>query len=123
MEWQPTPVFLPGESHGQRNLAGYSPWGRKELNGTEQQTLSLSGTKGHSASWWPSDVSCSVAPPWFSSQLTLKVSEFLALLITWANLLTRISLLERRILWVLSFWRALVHLQSGCVFLLLCCAL
>jgi len=26
-EWQPTPVFLPGESHGKRNLAGYSPWG------------------------------------------------------------------------------------------------
>ena len=24
---QPTPVFLPGESHGQRSLAGYSPWG------------------------------------------------------------------------------------------------
>ena len=24
--WQPTPVFLPGESHGQRSLAGYSPW-------------------------------------------------------------------------------------------------
>ena len=27
--WQPTPVFLPGESHGQRSLAGYSPWGRR----------------------------------------------------------------------------------------------
>ena len=33
--WQPTPVFLPGESHGQRSLAGYSPWGHKELNMTE----------------------------------------------------------------------------------------
>ena len=29
-EWQPTPVFLPGESHGQRSLAGCSPWGRTE---------------------------------------------------------------------------------------------
>ena len=28
--WQPTPVFLPGESHEQRSLAGYRPWGRKE---------------------------------------------------------------------------------------------
>ena len=28
--WQPTPVFLPGESHGQRSLAGYSPWDHKE---------------------------------------------------------------------------------------------
>ena len=27
---QPTPVFLPGESHGQRSLAGYSPWSHKE---------------------------------------------------------------------------------------------
>ena len=27
--WQLTPVFLPGESRGQRSLAGYSPWGRK----------------------------------------------------------------------------------------------
>ena len=27
---QSTPVFLPGESHGQRSLVGYSPWGRKE---------------------------------------------------------------------------------------------
>ena len=27
-KWQPTLVFLPGESHGQRSLAGYSPWGR-----------------------------------------------------------------------------------------------
>ena len=27
--WQPTAVFLPEESHGQRSLAGYSPWGRR----------------------------------------------------------------------------------------------
>ena len=27
-KWQPTPVFLPGEPHGQRSLAGFSPWGR-----------------------------------------------------------------------------------------------
>ena len=30
-KWQPTPVFLPGESHGQRSLVGYSPWGRKRV--------------------------------------------------------------------------------------------
>ena len=35
-KWQPTPVFLPGESHGQRNQAGYSPWGHKESDTTEQ---------------------------------------------------------------------------------------
>ena len=41
-EWLPSPVFLPGESHGQRSLAGYSPWGHKESDTTEQLTLSLS---------------------------------------------------------------------------------
>ena len=34
-EGLPTPVFLPGEFHGQRNLVGYSPWGHKELDTTE----------------------------------------------------------------------------------------
>ena len=33
--WQPAPVFLPGESHGQRSLAGHSPWGCKESDKTE----------------------------------------------------------------------------------------
>ena len=33
--WQPTPVFLPGKSHRQRSLVGYSSWGRKELDITE----------------------------------------------------------------------------------------
>ena len=41
-EWQPAPVYLPGEFQIQRNLAGYSPWGRKESDMTEQLTLSLS---------------------------------------------------------------------------------
>ena len=41
-EWQPTPVFLPGEFQGQRSLEGYNPWGHKELDRTEQLTLSLS---------------------------------------------------------------------------------
>ena len=35
-KWQPTPVFLAGESQGQRSLVGYSPWGCKELDMTEQ---------------------------------------------------------------------------------------
>ena len=40
-ERQPTPVFLPGESHGQRSLGVYSPWGHKELDTNERLTLSL----------------------------------------------------------------------------------
>ena len=34
-KWQPTPVLLPGESHGRRSLVGYSPWCCKELDTTE----------------------------------------------------------------------------------------
>ena len=34
-KWQPTPVFLPGESQGQRSLAGCRLWGRTELDTTE----------------------------------------------------------------------------------------
>ena len=34
-KWQPSPVFLPEKSHGQRSLAGYSPWGHKESDMTE----------------------------------------------------------------------------------------
>ena len=41
-KWQPTPVFLPGESHGQRSLAGYSPWGRTESDRTEQLSVQAS---------------------------------------------------------------------------------
>ena len=37
-EWQPTPVLLPGESHGQESLGGYSPWGHRESDMTEQLT-------------------------------------------------------------------------------------
>ena len=35
-KWQPTPVLLPGESHGWKSLVGYNPWGRKESDTTEQ---------------------------------------------------------------------------------------
>ena len=34
-KWQPIPVFLTGKFHAQRSLAGYSPWGHKELDMTE----------------------------------------------------------------------------------------
>ena len=33
--WKPTPALLPGESHGQRSLVGYSPWDLKEADTTE----------------------------------------------------------------------------------------
>ena len=38
-KWQPPPVFLPGRSHGQRSLVGYSPWGHKESGTTEHTCI------------------------------------------------------------------------------------
>ena len=43
----PTPVFLPGESHRQRSLVGYSQWGGKELDTTEQLTLARNESLVH----------------------------------------------------------------------------
>ena len=39
-KWQPTPVFLPGESHGQRNMVGYSLWGHKSWTQLSNYTTS-----------------------------------------------------------------------------------
>ena len=48
-EWQPTSVFLPGEFHGQKSLAGCSPWGRRESDTTEHtHTLLLYVSQLHS---------------------------------------------------------------------------
>ena len=38
-KWQPTPVFLPGKFHGQRSPEGYSPWGHKDSDMTEQLNM------------------------------------------------------------------------------------
>ena len=42
-KWQPIPVFLPGESHGQRNLEAYSPWDYKESDTTERLSTQHAG--------------------------------------------------------------------------------
>ena len=47
-EWQLASVFLPGKFHGQESLAGYSPWGRKELHKTERLEQSIPNTVNHS---------------------------------------------------------------------------
>ena len=38
-KWQPTPVLLPGKSHGQRSMVGYHPWGRRKSDTTEQLSM------------------------------------------------------------------------------------
>ena len=55
-KWQPTPIFLPGKSHGQRSLAGYSPWGCKvghRLATKQQQQRIWSGIFPKKAYRWP----------------------------------------------------------------------
>ena len=72
-KWQPTPVFLPGESHAQRSLAGYSPWGHKELTwlkwlnthpGLCSIQLSLRFLKSSQRTWnWKSSWNIRVSGP------------------------------------------------------------
>ena len=53
-KWQPTPVFLPGKSHGRRSPVGYSPWGHKESDMTEPlhfiYTVFMKNVKSHKMS-------------------------------------------------------------------------
>ena len=60
--WQPTPVFLPGKSHGQRSLAGYSSWSCKESDATEQLTHTLRKTP-HPNHWLILTRGLPAAPP------------------------------------------------------------
>ena len=46
-KWQHTPVFLPWKSHGQRNLVGYSPWGRREPDMTQHSTRVFTQAPGY----------------------------------------------------------------------------
>ena len=51
-KWQPTPVFLPGKSHGQRSLAGYSPRGRRESDTIERMRIhALSSVQSLDCVW------------------------------------------------------------------------
>ena len=80
-KWQPTPVFLLGESHGQRSLAGYSPWGRKSWTWlrirTYQRTLIFSWTL-YPADHFLSvhrDISCSFFFFFYSCIILLSLSD------------------------------------------------
>ena len=70
-KWQPTPVFLPGEFHGQRSLVGYSKWGRKELDTTERHTHTL--WKQDS----PFEISLGGSWPYFASVSSVSRSSWL----------------------------------------------
>ena len=67
-KWQPTPVFLPGKSHGQRSLVVYSPLGRKESDMTEPLRL-------HIVSPYHSDVLDGVNSVYYSPSIVLCVAQ------------------------------------------------
>ena len=69
-KWQPTPVFLPRKFHRQRSLAGYSPWGRKESDMTEQLLFLLSSSLSPTLPVREQNRSYSL---WGSEELTLGV--------------------------------------------------
>ena len=68
--WQPAPVFLPGGSHGQRSLVGYSPGGHKELDRTEHARMWYSLVRIDCISFffsflffWPCGTTCRISVP------------------------------------------------------------
>ena len=61
-QWQPTPILLPGKSHGQRSLVGCSPWGRKELDTTERLPFHFSLSCTAEGNGNPLQCSCLESP-------------------------------------------------------------
>ena len=99
-EWHPTPVFLPGEFHGQRSLVRYSPWGCKESDTTEQPTHTYKQTSGllicvprHvDMRNWVSRVPLMTVPAFTSVQsLLCGIKHSFRLLVCWESLLSPYS--------------------------------
>ena len=61
-KWQPSPVLLPGEFHGQRNQVNYSPWGCKELDTTEWLTHKINWFSNPLCIWRLLCLWCLIAP-------------------------------------------------------------
>ena len=77
--WHPTPVFLPGESHGRRSLVGYSPRGHKESDTPER--LHFTHFTYHSLFWW---FSCSSHTRLFETPRTAACQASLSFTISWS---------------------------------------
>ena len=67
-KWQPTPVFLPGESRGQRSLVGCCPWGRTESDTTEVTVAAAAVPAAETllGKLWPPHVHWAERQPWAS---------------------------------------------------------
>ena len=73
--WKPTPVFLPGESHGQKSLVGYSPWSHKESDMTEHTHTILNKGWDHCKSLHPQDPGPQSLPKTKVDRITEKASD------------------------------------------------
>ena len=93
-KWQPAPVFLARESHGQRSLVGYSPWDRKELDMTER-TCSLTLEALHTGNPWAQTNGEDCSPYWPNLGASLDRRAGLSIL---ACTLDRLSASEMRII-------------------------
>ena len=71
-KWQPTPVFLPGESHGERGLVGYSPWVCKELDMIEvtYHTLTSNFRRPEETKRYDNKVKCAVLDGFWNRKRT-----------------------------------------------------
>ena len=83
--WQPTTVFLPGKFHGQRSLAGYSPWGHKELDTTEYTCTHSAHTKSTSAQTWNNTCTRLVIVALFLMVKILEMSQILSIVGIWIS--------------------------------------
>ena len=79
-KWQPTPVFLPGKSHGKRNLAGYSPWGCKRVG----CNLETKQKQANCSSLWRGRGWVSFAPIFVMSFLKISFNGIWSFMKLWA---------------------------------------
>ena len=91
--WQPTPVFMPGESHGQRSLVGYGLWGCKESDTNKQ--LTHTHTHTHISAWGTHSSTLAWNIPWMGEPGRLQSMESQRVRQDWVTSLSFYS----------SFWR------------------
>ena len=109
-QWYPTPVLLPGKSHGRRSLAGCSPWGREESDTTERLHFHFSLSCIGEGNGNPLQCSCLQNPrdgglPSLGSH---RVGH------DWSDLAAAAAHFKQ-----LTFWTPLTHLQSLTIFVIL----
>ena len=106
-QWHPTPVLLPGKSHGRRSLVGCSPWGREESDTTERLHFHFSLSCIGEGTGNPLQCSCLENPkdggPWWAAIHGVAQSR------TWLNWLSSSSILSLK---CLEHWRRDQKIQS-----------